>query len=124
MHQVSGRALAPKMPRKYNTQLQSTRLRVSEAALFTRLNCERIMLLDFLPRPRQSSRLRMIHRRRQVAGRGRQCSTVALPPPSVPPPTVPFCLLSAAAFSLPSRPPLRIRPTSCILTSYTQLGIR
>lgn len=51
-----------------------------------------------------------IQRQRQVAGRGRPCSSVALPPPPVPPPTVPFCLLSAAAaFSLPSPPPLRIR---------------
>lgn len=60
MHQVSGRALAPKMPKKQSTQPQSTQLRVFEAAHFTRLNCERTMLLDFLPRPRQSSRLRMV----------------------------------------------------------------
>lgn len=54
-----------------------------------------------------------IPRSLQVPSRGQhQCTSLALPllpPPRVAPPTVPFCLLSAAATtvcSLPSRPPL------------------
>lgn len=53
-----------------------------------------------------------ILRYQQIAVRDHLCRKVALLPPPLPSPTVPFCLLSAAAvFSVSSALPLCIRPS-------------